>query len=102
MFAREGGGITIKLLMQTHRLECFDRPCPSGARRFALELERQHHVLDCRERWNEVQPLEHEADVASAQLAAASGVERGELASGNADGARARCLECTRKVQECA
>jgi phytanoyl-CoA hydroxylase len=49
--------------MQTHRLECFDRPCPSGARRFALELEWQHHVLDCRERWNEVQPLEYEANV---------------------------------------
>ena len=66
----------------------------------AVQLERQQQILLDGQEWDEVEELEHEADVSAPEARARVLVERGEIGAVHEHAARRRAVDTRDQVQE--
>ena len=93
-------GVAVEVVGQAERVQRRDRSLPRLACIAAVELERQHHVLDGGQRRHEVEPLEHVADVATAQRRQLLGGQVAEVAAVDTDLAGARRFEAAGEMEQ--
>ena len=93
-------GVAVEMMAEAERVQRLDRRLPRLAGAAAVELERQHHVLDGGQRRHEVEPLEHVADVAPAQRRQILGGQVAEVPAVDAHLAGARRFEAAGEVEQ--
>src|SRR5262245_62709822 len=64
------------------------------------EQQRQFHILQCREDWNQVVELEDEAHVPGAPSCKLLRLETGDLLAANRDAARRWCVETGKEIEQ--
>jgi hypothetical protein len=88
------------MLGQAECVQRVDRSLARLAGSAPIELERQHHVLDCRQRGHEVESLEHVADISPAQRRQVLRRTVAEVIAVDLHSPGARCFQATGKVEQ--